>query len=95
MKKYKQYKFKKIYLEDEIFTNSNSEVKIGYLNINDLTADFHAEYINADKNLVNVDILVLADTRLNSECNEVGLMEKLNMRQLSFTLDSVHLLELQ
>ena len=78
MKKFKQYKFKKIYLQDDIFIQKNKEIKCGYININDLTADYHADYLNYDKNLQNIDILVIADTRLNAQCNELKLIETLH-----------------
>ena len=37
------------------------------MNINDLTAEFQANYVNSDINLRNLDILALADTRLEVE----------------------------
>ena len=53
MRKFRQYKFKKIYLEEKIFELEDDEVKIGYLNINGLMEGGHAEYLNADRNLLN------------------------------------------
>ena len=73
MRKFKAFNFKKFYLDDDIFMNRNEEIKLGYLNINDLTAEFHAEYINCDKNLVHLDILVIADSRLTGNSNIQGL----------------------
>ena len=58
-----KYPFKKIYLENKIFKSSEKEVKLVYLNINGLLDANHAEYINTDKNLLNTDILVLAETK--------------------------------
>ena len=79
MRKFRQYIFKKIYLEDEIFISSDKkELKAGYLNINDLTAEYHAEYLNGDKNLQNLDILVIADTRLTEQHSNSVLSEKLD-----------------
>jgi ATP-dependent exoDNAse (exonuclease V) alpha subunit len=51
MRKFRRYPFYKVYIEDKVFVDDNLELKIGYLNINDLTAEYHAEYINSDKNL--------------------------------------------
>ena len=53
----------KIYLDEQIFAPS-SEMKVGYLNINGLLDSLHADYLNADKNLVHLDLLCLAETHL-------------------------------
>ena len=66
MKKFRSYQYKKVYVDDQIFINENNEVKAGYLNINGLTDGNHAEYLNADLNLNNLDILVLAETKLDN-----------------------------
>ena len=78
MRKFKSYKFKKTYFEDKVFQNDGQELKLAYLNVNDLTAEFHTEYINLDKNLSNVDILVIADTRLTKDFSDSWLQEKLD-----------------
>ena len=61
-----------------MFQNDGQELKLAYLNVNDLTAEFHTEYINLDKNLTNVDILVIADTRLTKDFSDSWLQEKLD-----------------
>ena len=43
-----------------------------------MTAEFHAEYVNSDKNLCKLDILALADTRLGNEQLQTFLEEKLH-----------------
>ena len=48
MRKFNSYQFKKIYLDQNIFENNQSEVKAGYLNINGLMDGGHAEYLNED-----------------------------------------------
>lgn len=53
----------KVYLDEQIFAPS-SELKVGYLNINGLLDSLHAEYLNADKNLVHLDLLCVAETHL-------------------------------
>jgi hypothetical protein len=58
------------YLEDKIFTDEAEEVKLGYLNINGLK--YKVEDIDADKNLLNLDCLILAETKLSPEM-EVNL----------------------
>ena len=66
MRKFSPYKFKKIYIDEEIFVNGQDEVKAGYLNINGLMDGEHAEYFNEDKNLQNLQLLVLSETKLDS-----------------------------
>ena len=63
MRKFRQYKFKQIYLDERIFEIDGDEIKVGYLNINGLLDGGHAEYLNADLNLLSLDILLLAETK--------------------------------
>ena len=73
------YKFKKLYNDDEIFCDEGKEVKIGYLNLNGVLDAEHYVYLNNDKNLLNLDILILAETKLTkNECNNTELAEKLH-----------------
>ena len=69
MRKFRNYNFRKIYLDEQIFENEDGEIKAGYLNINGLMDGCHAEYLNADLNLRNLDILVLAETKLDDSCS--------------------------
>ena len=66
MIKWQQYQFKKIYLDEDIFDLKNKEIKVGYLNINGLLDGNHIEYFDADKNLKNLDFIVLSETKLAS-----------------------------
>ena len=75
---YRSYVFKKVYLDDKIFEFNNSEIKIGYLNINGLTDGNHDHYFNADKNLNNLDLIVLAETKLGIESKDETLENILN-----------------
>ena len=68
MRKFRNYNFKKIYLDEQVFESEDGELKAGYLNINGLMDGTHAEYLNADLNLRNLDILVLAETKLDNSC---------------------------
>ena len=70
MIKHRSYIFKKIYLDDKVFKIDEKEIRVGYLNINGLLDGGHAQYLNADKNLNNLDILVLAETKLDVNCSE-------------------------
>ena len=67
MKKYKQYQFKKTYLDQPIFEIDSQEVKIGYLNINGFNEAGHSHYFDCDKNLVGLDLIVLAETKLTKQ----------------------------
>ena len=69
-KKFNCYKPKKVYLDENIFEDSNSETMVGYLNINGLMSANHAEYLNSDRNIINLDILALAETKLTSEVKD-------------------------
>ena len=59
------YTMKKRYLREDIFTEES--VKVGYLNINGLMSGYHAEYVNGDYNLLNLDLLALAETHLTKD----------------------------
>ena len=65
MRKFRPYLLKKIYLDEQIFEADDCEVKVGYLNINGLSDGNHSKYLNSDHNLMNLDILVLAETKLD------------------------------
>ena len=78
MIKYRSYEFKKIYLDQKIFEVDDSEIKVGYLNINGLLDGNHDHYFNADRNLNDLDIIVLAETKLNSECKDHNIATSLN-----------------
>ena len=65
MRKFRPYTFKKIYLDEEIFENERNEIKVGFLNINGLVEGNHGCYLNSDHNLKHLDILVLAETKLD------------------------------
>ena len=88
MRTFKSYNFKKVFLEDKVFVRDYKELKLGYLNVNDLTAEFHAEYLNSDKNLVHLDVLVVADSRLTSQYNVQQLEDKLDNYTLFSRYDS-------
>ena len=66
MRKFNQYKFMKTYLDEKVF-DDDDELKIGYLNINGLLDGGHAEYLNNDYNLLHLDILILAETKLDKK----------------------------
>ena len=57
--------FKKINNSETIFNEALDELKIGYININDLATSRSIELINNDKNMTALDYLAIADTRLS------------------------------
>ena len=77
MRKVRPYQFKKIYNGDEVFMKKDQEIKIAYLNINGVLDADHFIYLNSDKNLLNLDLIVLAETKLTKEISNEDLTEKL------------------
>ena len=83
MRKFQPYLFKKVYLDEEVFENNGDELKIGYLNINGLRDGNHAKYLNSDHNLLNLDVLVLSETKLNQyDCAESAYTDLYNWKVL-------------
>ena len=74
MRKLNNHRMKKIYLDEKIFVDNQSEIKFWVLNINGFTDGNHEHYLNEDKNLLNIDILVLGETKLVKK-NESHLMK--------------------
>ena len=73
----RSYVFKKVYLDNEVFETSSKEIKLGYLNINGLLEGSHLNYFDADKNLLNVDLMVLAETKLMSNVKTQTIEDQL------------------
>ena len=61
------YTFKKICLDTKIFVNEEKELKVGYININSLLTGKSDLFINNDRNLLKLDFLCIADTRLTQD----------------------------
>ena len=75
MRKTRPYKMYKVFNKAEVFQNSNSEMKIGYLNINGLLDADHYQSLNNDRNLLNLDLLVIAETKLMPQTKTEDLQE--------------------
>ena len=88
MRRYRPYTFKKVYLDEEIFEVEGSEIRVGYLNINGLMDGGHVEYLNADHNLLNLDILVIAETKLDKTFKSEQIKSKLSNWNLIGGYDS-------
>ena len=63
-------------------------MKIGYLNINGLLDANHFEYVNEDKNLLNLDLLALAETKLTRETENIDIQNALTNFYLVQRFDS-------
>ena len=62
------YIFKKVYCDQEIFDGENDlkEIKMGYINTNNLMTGHSVLFLNSNSNILSLDILVIADTRLTA-----------------------------
>ena len=78
MRKFNAYQFKKIYVDQQIFETDEEEIKAGYLNINGLIDGGHVDYLNEDKNLRNLHVLVISETKLNAEITSSEIEVKLS-----------------
>ena len=61
----RKYEYLNTYLQDQIFSVESNEVKLGYLNINGLQNK--TDDIDQDKNLLNLDCLILSETKLAND----------------------------
>ena len=77
MEVFAPYSFKKVYLDNVIF-ETPEEVKIGYININSLYQGSSDILLNGDKNLLKLDILCVADTRLTEADSATELERRLS-----------------
>ena len=66
----------------------DAEIKIGYLNIRGLTDAYHGEYLNSDRNLLNLDILVIAETHLSAKTHDEPLSDLLRNFQVLHRFDA-------
>ena len=87
MRQLRSVKYRKVYLREQIFED-NSEIKVGYLNINGLCEGYHAQYLNGDKNLQNLDFITLAETHLQDGTSNATLDELLSNWHVQFRFDS-------
>ena len=88
MKLFRKYNFKKTGNLESIFCSNEAEVKLGYVNINDIFGGRSIEFLNEDINLLALDVLVVADTRLGNETDEIVLEGKLSNWVVEARFDS-------
>ena len=84
------YTFKKVYCDEDIFDGGSNpkEIKMGYINTNNLLTGHSLLFLNSNSNLLSLDILVIADTRLNAETTSDGLDNLLSSWNVVDRLDS-------
>ena len=88
MKLFKSYNFTKVCNTEKIFVEDGNEIKLGYININDIMTAKSVEFLNEDKNLLALDFLVVADTRLNHETEVAIIDQNLSNWHLEARFDS-------
>ena len=70
------------------FKIDKNDLKVGYLNVNCLKDALHLEYIDADKNLLNLHLLCLSDTRLTPRDSSESLENSLKNWKIVSRADS-------
>ena len=87
MRKVRRYQMKKVYCTETVFENGD-DLKVGYLNINNLLNAYHAEYVNGDHNLRSLDVLTLAETHLTPNVSSEHIEAVLTNWVIKFRFDS-------
>ena len=88
METFSPHQCKKFYLDQKIFIHSAAELKIGYININGLYSAESCSMLNSDFNLLHLDILLVADTRLSSSDCQSQLEDNLSNWKVILRADS-------
>ena len=88
MREYKAYIFKKIYVEDAIFKHDAQEVKLGYFNMRGFLESNHAQYLDKDRNLLKLQLLVISETWLDSSTSNKSVTDKLKNWKIIKRLDA-------
>ena len=80
MTTFSSYNFKKIYLDKDIFdgeASGNKDLKVGYINTNNLSTSRSDVFLNTNDNMLHLDLLCVADTRLTSATSNDSLERNL------------------
>ena len=88
MKLFKSYNFKKTYNHESIFSCNEEEIKLGYINIDNIFSAKSIDFLNEDPNLLSVDFLVVTDTRLQEDTDENIVKQKLKNWNIEARFDS-------
>ena len=81
------YIFHKQFLSEQCFKLDKDDEKVGYLNINGLKHSLHCEFVNGDRNLLNLQLLCLSDTRLTKRDSDQDLSGILNNWNIVYRSD--------
>ncbi|NRA06503.1 MAG: AAA family ATPase, partial [Nitrosopumilus sp.] len=87
MRKVRSYQMKKVHLKESIFQHG-VELKVGYLNINNLLDGYHAEYLNNDWNLNDLDLLAISETHLTKSVSTEKITNLLSKWDIKGRYDS-------
>ena len=88
MRKFKPYRYKKIYLFDSIYKDGEKEIKLGYFNMQGFLESNHAKYLDNDLNLLHLNFLVLSETWLTAGTKNKELIKKLENWKILKRLDA-------
>ena len=80
------YQFLKIHNDDEVFEVEGKELKVGYLNVNGILHS--CEYLNNDRNMNNLDLLIVAETKLTNRTSNELLSAKLEAFRILHRFDA-------
>ena len=85
------YTFKRVYCDQDIFDGESvpKEIKLGYINTNNLLSGHSVLFLNSNSNILSLDILVVADTRLTDDTTSDGLDSLLTNWNVIDRLDAV------
>ena len=88
MKLFKSYNFKKTYNHESIFNCNEEEIKLGYINIDNIFSAKSIDFLNEDTNLLSLDFLIVTDTRLQEDTVENTVNQKLTNWNIEARFDS-------
>ena len=80
------YQFLKMHNDDEVFEVEGKELKVGYLNVNGILHS--CEYLNNDRNMNNLDLLIVAETKLTNRTSNELLSAKLEAFRILHRFDA-------
>ena len=78
MKIFKKHVFMKTSNTTKIFISEEDELKLGYININDILTSRSTTFLNQDRNCLALDYLVVSDTRLSKKITNDMLLKELS-----------------
>ena len=88
MQMYQVHALKKIRNTENVFESAINEMKLGYVNINNLATSNSTAFLNNDQNIVQLDYLAVADTRLTNKTKTSDLEKQLSNWTIEARLDA-------